>query len=1123
MANLRNYTFLTLFSSLMLSTYVVASDEAEPNEKRQRTGGGFLEEDALEIQESVTETKRARATTAVESAVAPIRVKKHKGKVKSINSPSYDLLEEGLRNKFFEQMHRIGLPKLFSQKIDLYYALLNQTQDDLDRFVSRVVLLSDIKIKEAIAIVIKHVTNKNLNATQGGLFLKGLLKSDCQGLAQLSKTLSRLSGEGRGGYFRLTDMLNVPNLTVFHDLMTESDENLNRKLRMGPSTKLNNLADTLATVPPQTVGTIFPRVHFLSQLDGLAVHRLEIVQGCLALPLERAIQILNAVQKMPQMNSAMYAKKIFELLKIIPAEDFDSIVGQLQSFMCAQYVFSTDWGDRGYPQLKAILTLGGSLFLDPILVKSMVKPTTEEKFNLYEALVNLPMDSREILVKSAIKLVKGDRRKYESITFSVDTFWVLLARLSDYYYSINVDEEVFNRNISSMISVVSDFVTSRVKGEAEESPSQVNIGFDLLVRWLTGANFDKLDEVRTKVLLHLPEVMPDLEKYTTVLKTLSNAQHLTDNDLETASRIMATLVNPRASMYRELLEAYDMMPANRKDSIPQLCESLQGLTEADDYGNIILILHAIPFIPYEQIYTFVSVATGLLFNDENQDLSSLESLLVAYLEEGASLYDGFSQIALYDYWNECLNGDNNFMLKHLSRFILDNFHQLDLHDDHPLFVKAQEVLTLLSEDLGRTPHASYIELTKKRQQSIDWDSLDMGQAVIDGMTLSLVPKEVARFGGAMSMDLSTVPAFTEDMFTAMVQDLEDDILTDQFLMITDPMRAWLLIPLLRNPPQEGLPLIVQAALMTSQKSVSPDEQIEDDPSFFKNDDTVGRLVDVYGNQFLNILASEKYQNSYMRRLLRQQDPLHIEASKLKCVMSFLNGIQDSTEKIQRLMQFFAGVRFCETGHDTAVQDYYVNLPVQNRIQSTLGTFEGTGLRYPALRLLHSALQSVISSHFSPEARFMKELCEVEADGEISQAAHQILYAKGLIGDKVGLTDKPKFDIHSGVVNRTLYNASLMYVLGLYYENFNLDSFMIRLLEKMNSLLKECSPDQKRDIHMALADLHSSLKLEDYSKWVSFNFVDDEDYEGELDQIHMRGLVRLLLSIGIVRDLPSKSQ
>ena len=228
---------------------------------------------------------------------------------------------------------------------------------------------------------------------------------------------------------------------------------------------------------------------------------------------------------------------------------------------------------------------------------------------------------------------------------------------------------------------------------------------------------------------------------------------------------------------------------------------------------------------------------------------------------------------------------------------------------------------------------------------------------------------------------------------------------------------------------------------------------------------------------------------------------------MKCVMNWFSLMPDEEDKWLRLSTFLSSVRNCKVGKNTAIQDWYMGLPSQYRIQTKSGSFDCDKVEVPVMESLLLSIQSVVSSQFSPESFFMKKVCGTPQDEDLEQAAHQIQFVRGLIGDKVGLSEGPRFDINAGCISRNVLGLPLQDILDAYYRGITMDGFLPLLMTAFNRHVKAEAEEEVLPIYKGLKEI--------FEDDIELMLESDDDYK--VQGVNEAGMVHLLKRVGILEE------
>lgn len=564
-----------------------------------------------------------------------------------------------------------------------------------------------------------------------------------------------------------------------------------------------------------------------------------------------------------------------------------------------------------------------------------------------------------------------------------------------------------------------------------------------------------------------------------------------------------------------IIQNLSKLPTERMDEFRLVVQRIMTAEQKLDYYLNQAILSSIALLPVDQVDSFVN--------------SSIESLPTGnILIHYANSLEEEHQARLFQHWTYILGGDDIDQAQELCEFITEFVMELGLNEDHAMVQLAIRIQSVLDNEDDHSPYVIYERLKQKKQDPIDWAALKPVKDGEDGLYMSLNHQGLAKFGASIVMDLSSVPKVDSKDFAAMLDRLKLILATDLRQFTTQQLKNSLVLNLDDSGINKG-PLLLQAALMMRDSNevelISRHEAgiVEEAGSDAEADlqrlkaETVDGFLQRLGKGFINVLDHAKEPKSHMCTLMSA--PVNsTDASKLKCVVNYLMHITNEREKTQRMCQFFAGVRNCSMGQNTAIQDYYVHLPDEYRIHSKGGIFESNGAELPAMKALYHVVQSVISIQFSSESVFMKEVCGIKTHEEIIEAAHQINYMKGLIGDRVGLLEGARFDINSQCIYESILEMPLQRMMQMFYEHVELKPIVAMVKSSLDVLIKAETGSGHVPIYEALMKIHNSYaKTDTIESWIEYRVLDD-DVTFVPEGISQRGVMRLMQHGGILNEI-----
>ncbi|MCH9608987.1 MAG: hypothetical protein S4CHLAM45_02720 [Chlamydiales bacterium] len=173
----------------------------------------------------------------------------------------------------------------------------------------------------------------------------------------------------------------------------------------------------------------------------------------------------------------------------------------------------------------------------------------------------------------------------------------------------------------------------------------------------------------------------------------------------------------------------------------------------------------------------------------------------------------------------------------------------------------------------------------------------------------------------------------------------------------------------------------------------------------------------------------------MHSLLKSapDQPLSILQAQFASVLWFLK--EEGNE--ETIYKVIAGIQHCRGGKEEGIALTYNQLPPKYKIKKQVAQ-SGSPQENAAFEYLASFAQKYLLDQFSGTNALMKEL--IGKDNEISQAVHQALYLKNLIGKSVGLAHEIRFDPHTGVVYDSLLTKTPQEALEVFYKYVTPEAF-----------------------------------------------------------------------------------
>jgi hypothetical protein len=533
----------------------------------------------------------------------------------------------------------------------------------------------------------------------------------------------------------------------------------------------------------------------------------------------------------------------------------------------------------------------------------------------------------------------------------------------------------------------------------------------------------------------------------------------------------------------------------------------------------LLIMPAIDILPESQLAGYIEAKVleyqqdpEALIKRRDRDQDPVDDVLAHIL--AMSLAGGEHRLAILNYWRDVMASDDKFQVQTVCEFIEGYVLELGFEEEDPLVQMARRVLTVFEDGDENGAHTIFEKLKAKRTVPMQWDQLKRVQGTIAGLNVRLSPEKIASFGICMKLDATSIPMIKSPALISLLSRLREVLLASK-------------------GESNAQTLLSKATkiYMTTMPGYDPERGTFKDQGSVNLEKGVLELVD-------EALSS----TGHFCRLM-DASWKNMEGTKMKCVASYFLSLPDSEETWLRICQFLAGVRGCMYGKDTAIQDYYMGLDSSFRLRTLAANkdYDFDLRQVPAITALFNAVQSVVSLQFSPESKFMREVCGVVvADAEFEFAAHQIIWVKGLIGDMVGLTEGPRFDIHAGTANRLILARTLQEVMEIYYDRLEMnqiiplmrtafDRLLVKDLERRQAIRAGgVKGEDDRSIYGAMQHIFEQCKAknpeevfetEDKSltPWLEFKYANDDDTTGRLS-ITDRGVVRLMGKVGLLDEI-----
>jgi hypothetical protein len=394
---------------------------------------------------------------------------------------------------------------------------------------------------------------------------------------------------------------------------------------------------------------------------------------------------------------------------------------------------------------------------------------------------------------------------------------------------------------------------------------------------------------------------------------------------------------------------------------------------------------------------------------------------------------------------ESLNLPNQAILRAVSKHILTR----GLPEDHNLVQTAISRLTVLDQDSNdpTNPFKVWGDLLVKRNTPTNWESLISRPFVVADSMVTFHPDVLASLSKSLQIDPTSIPHITHEELLAVFTGIEAK---------------------LPNPNIE--------------------DQIRD------------LSVPHNNGEALNFAQlKERASLPYISNILSQED--HPVGAKLRCLIRFAlnqpegNSLSSLSLSEEAMIGLFSNIKNCDVGQSGDISELYTHLPAAFKLRVISGEIASSQELEKAHTLLKSWIQEIIEQTFDHNDALMKRMCGTNEI--IEQHAHQALYLKNLLGEDLGLSLKPRFDINANMLYVKLLDYSKEEALRIFYDAILIDNAFLKALEaKINTAV------MTTDAYLVL----EILKKE--GDWI---------HDGEGMRITPKGVLRLLLSLGVLKE------
>lgn len=292
-------------------------------------------------------------------------------------------------------------------------------------------------------------------------------------------------------------------------------------------------------------------------------------------------------------------------------------------------------------------------------------------------------------------------------------------------------------------------------------------------------------------------------------------------------------------------------------------------------------------------------------------------------------------------------------------------------------------------------------------------------------------------------------------------------------------------------------------------------EIENEVGDVKSQQMENEIVLKTGHKW-NHLLYNTFLSPYLKELLSfDETSLSFTQAQLACIIHYIMDQSDEredghllTKKQTCLLMIFAGIQECRGGKKEGIANTYNLLPKQYKLK----IIKNDGLpplNAGAIESIHQYTQKFIADQFCGTNLLMKELTETPADEEIAQAAHQGLYLKNLIGQIAGLKHTLTYDTYAGIVKYQFLNKDRDDVIQTYFKHVTTKKMVDSVMQSINQELHEASIFNRGSIYQMYSSLFPEDELNQY--W-------EVNDEGEF-QILRKGVILLLEKANYLNTLP----
>ncbi|WP_010302383.1 hypothetical protein [Candidatus Odyssella thessalonicensis] len=403
-----------------------------------------------------------------------------------------------------------------------------------------------------------------------------------------------------------------------------------------------------------------------------------------------------------------------------------------------------------------------------------------------------------------------------------------------------------------------------------------------------------------------------------------------------------------------------------------LCEAIIGTYGKVQYATLLQCFSLVPLTAIEDLASRLKA--------ENQEAFSLNYLCKLIRS------DADFQTTVFAYWHHLFLQPNEARSKKIAEFILNNVVRLGIYDEHPTVQEAEQIMLLLERSNDPSnPYHFHRQTLKKRQDPVDWSSIQLPVEIVDGYRLTLNP------------------AYLKS-------------LTQETVLFAE-------LPPFNRELLKELDAGIRAKLQANPALASEIAQ---------------NYSATYDSLYQGCLGSTLLQN-LLNTQGDKEAPVPLTAAKMMAIVNFLGKLpnQASADEIlsiqeQTFLQLMASIQHCSTGKEEGIHLYYNNLPSEYKFNglSTDASDAEKGRQW-----VNCILQKEIEALLSGTTSYFQALIGMQPHEQVEQASHQARYVKNVIAEEVGLGRFLSFDRHSSCIYQKLINKTKQELIQQFYHHF----------------------------------------------------------------------------------------